>query len=108
MGISHEDSFWIDPCGYRQDASVVEPVNSNTLIAEHLGSCVVEVDVAGTVIWQITGLNRTVDVERLANGNTLIAEQYNGCVIEVDSSGMIVWQKTGLSWPADVSRLDGN
>jgi len=70
MGISHEDSVWIDPCGYRQDASALDPVNNNTLIAEPGRRRVIEFDSTDTIIWQNTILNDPwdADAERLANG----------------------------------------
>jgi len=61
----------------------------NTLITDHLGSRVIEVDSDGTIVWQKTGLDEPFDAERLANGNTLISE-LGGRVIEVDNGGNIV------------------
>ena len=82
---------------------------ATTLITEWYGSRVIEVDNAGNIIWQKSGLNEPFDAERLTNGNTLIAERAGGRVIEVDSAGNIVWQKTDLNGPVKAERLmDGN
>ena len=82
----------------------------NTLIAELYGNRVIEVDSSGMIVWQKTGLNWSVDAERLANGNTLITEYHNHRVIEVDTGGTIVWQYAGgLYGPFDAERLaNGN
>ncbi len=83
---------------------------STTLITDIYDNRVIEVDSAGTIVWEIAGLNLPIDAERLINGNTLIIELGNNSVIEVDPGGTIVWQYTaGLSAPWDVERLaNGN
>lgn len=78
---------------------------ATTLITEWYGSRVIEVDNAGNIIWQLSGLNEPFDAERLDNGNTLIAERAGNRVIEVDNAGNIVWQKTGLNGPVKAERL---
>jgi len=82
----------------------------NTLITEFGNNQTIEVDSAGNIVWQKTGLIVPHDAERLSNGNTLITEVDGDRVIEVDTDGnIIVWQKTGLLGPMDVERLsNGN
>jgi len=70
---------------------------------------VIEVDSAGSIVWEKAGLNMPQDAERLSNGNTLITEYGPQRVIEVDSAGSIVWEYTELSEPMDAERLsNGN
>ncbi len=90
-------------------------IRGNTLITEFggnqtiQGDRVIEVDDAGNIVWEITGLNMPQDAERLSNGNTLITIYGDQLVIEVDDAGTIVWQKTGLTEPMDAERLsNGN
>ena len=90
-------------------------VRGNTLITEFGGNQtrqdgrVIEVDSAGNIVWEKTGLTEPMDAERLSNGNTVIAEFGGDRVIEIDVAGSIVWEKTGLSSPFDVERLsNGN
>ena len=86
--------------------------NGNTLVAEidyynyaNRGR-VIEIEPDGTVVWEISGLNLPMDVERLANGNTLIPCQHGNRVIEVAPDKSIVWEmNTNLRYPADVERL---
>lgn len=83
--------------------------NGNTLIVE--GNRVIEVNSAGTVLWQYSSVNYPYDAERLDNGNTLIADMYNFRVIEVDSSGSLIWQwRVGwpmyIQTPSDVEPLE--
>ena len=86
----------------------------NTLITEFGGNQtrdgrVIEVDSAGSIVWEKAGLNMPQDAERLSNGNTLITEYGPQRVIEVDSAGSIVWEYTNLSEPMDAERLsNGN
>jgi len=81
----------------------------NTLITEFGNNQTIEVDSAGNIVWQKTGLIVPHDAERLSNGNTLITEVDGDRVIEVDTDGNIVWKKTGLLGPMDVERLaNGN
>ncbi len=67
--------------------------NGNTLITEHIGKKVIEVDSAGNEVWNMTGLHVPTDAERLPNNNTLIAECGANRVIEVNSTGTIEWIK---------------
>jgi len=63
---------------------------------------VIEVDRAGNIVWQKTGLWGSFDATRLSNGDTLIA--YEDGVIEVDTGGTIIWERKGA--PAtDVERF---
>jgi hypothetical protein len=87
--------------------------NGNTLIGElnyysptDRGR-VIEIDVSGTILWELSGLNLVTDVERLDNGNTLICEIHSNRVIEVDSAKTIVWKMdSGLWYPTDAERLE--
>ncbi len=83
-----------------------QPECVTTLITEI--DRVIEVDSDGNIVWEVTGLDFPVDVERLENGNTLIVESYEHRVIEVDSFGNIVWEKIFEdNWfPLDAERLD--
>ncbi|EMR75678.1 PQQ-like domain-containing protein, partial [Thermoplasmatales archaeon SCGC AB-540-F20] len=90
-------------------------VGGNTLITEFGGNQtrqdgrVIEVDSAGSIVWEKAGLNMPMDAERLSNGNTLITIYGDQLVIEVDSAGSIVWQKNNLTEPMDAERLsNGN
>ncbi len=47
-------------------------IEGNTLITEFYNNRTIEVDTAGNLVWEKTGLNITHDSERLSNGNTLI------------------------------------
>jgi hypothetical protein len=76
------------------------------LISEYVGSRVILVDTAGTIIWEKTGIVPS-DAEKLENGNTLITDLYS--VIEVNITGAIVWQKMSSNSPIDAERLsNGN
>ena len=88
--------------------------NNNTLITEFGNHTVVEVTLAGEIVWQYGNgtagpgpaqLNCPVDAERLANGNTLITDSKNHRVIEVTTSKGIAWEMTGLNYPWDAERL---
>lgn len=81
-------------------------VQGNTLFVENINKRVLEVDTAGTIVWQKTGLNSPNDAERLANGNTLISEYNLNRIIEIDTSGNIVWEITDIAGPQDVERFD--
>jgi hypothetical protein len=71
---------------------------------------VIEVNSAGVIVWQYTGLSLPLDAERLSNGNTLIVNNLINSVIEVNSGGTTVWEyATGLWSPTDAERLsNGN
>ncbi len=84
-------------------------IDGNILITEARGNRVIEVDISGNIVWQITGLNFPLDAERLYNGNTLITVHADNSVIEVSPACNIVWKKTGLNLPIDAERLpNGN
>jgi len=82
--------------------TAVQLPGGHTLIADSLGSRVIEVDDAtGQIVWsygqfRVSGtgsghLDRPHSAQRLANGNTLICDSENDRVIEVDRSKVIVW-----------------
>ena len=79
------------------------------LISEWEANKIIEVDLDGNEIWNITELNNPQDAERLPNGNTLVTDYASERVLEYNRDGMIVWQKTGLNTPVDAERLtNGN
>ncbi len=84
-------------------------IEGNVLITEFFNNRTIEVDIAGDIVWEKSGLGAPHDAERLSNGNTLITVYGEQIVIEVDSTGDIVWQQTGLNMPMDSERLsNGN
>ncbi len=58
-----------------------------------------EVDAAGKVVWQISGLANVFEAIRLANGNTLVACGTQKRVIEVSPEGKTVWELTASDVP---------
>lgn len=93
----------------KDELSIKSLAGGNLLITEWGNNQTIEVDGAGNIVWQMTGLKSPQDAERLTNGNILITEYGNGSVTEFDSAGSIVWQKTGLVEPTDAERLaNGN
>ena len=107
-------SFGISVNAFNKGELFMELDRGNTLITEFglnetRTNRVIEVDSAGSIVWEKAGLNLPQDAERLSNGNTLITEYGDQRVIEIDSTGSIVWEKTGLSSPFDAERLsNGN
>jgi hypothetical protein len=72
---------------------------------------VTEFDSEGNIIWQITNLSISLDVERLSNGNTLITlhGEDPGKVIEYIPTGEKLWIMPQLGLPTDAERLpNGN
>jgi hypothetical protein len=93
----------------KDELSSISMVEGNVLITEFWNNRTMEVDIAGNLVWEKTGMTLPHDAERLPNGNTLITDYGDQIVIEVDSGGNIVWQKTGLNMPMDAERLsNGN
>jgi|GEM_PF-3770540 len=81
---------------------------TNILIANKGLGDVTEVNWAGQIVWQITGLNQPYRAERLANGDTLIPEYGANRVIEITRSGQIVWSYS-IPLPVAAHRLaNGN
>ncbi len=107
-------SLGISVNAFNKEELFMELDRGNTLITEFglnesRANRVIEVDSAGSIVWEKAGLNLPQDAERLSNGNTLITGYGDQCVIEVDSAGSIVWEKAGLSGPVDAERLsNGN
>jgi hypothetical protein len=66
---------------------------------------VTEVDRAGKVRWEVTGLNYPVDAWVLPGNRVLVAEYSGNRVTERDLKGAVVWQKDGLGMPLNVQRL---
>ena len=93
----------------KKEVSMELMMEGNVLITEFYNNRVIEVDRAGNIVWEKTGLNLPHDSERLPNGNTLITDYGDQIVIEVNSAGDIVWEKTDLNLPMDAERLsNGN
>jgi hypothetical protein len=83
--------------------------NGNTLISATEKSRVIEVNPAGDVTWEMTGISYPNEAYRLASGNTLITDKLGNRVIEVDSSRNMVWSYGNLSGPHNGNRLaNGN
>ncbi len=86
--------------------------NGNTLIADTDNQRVIEVNPAGEIVWQKTGLSWPASASRLSNGNTLITNEFNvndpyhSVIEEVNPAGDDVWTFTGARWPVDAYRLD--
>jgi hypothetical protein len=95
---------------YPNDAELLE--NGHLLITDRNNDRVVEVDLAGEVVWSYSRLTRPHNGDRLSNGDTLIANSEENQVVEVSAAGEIVWsygQGDVLDWPRDADRLaDGN
>ncbi len=99
------------PNGYTISAKAFdEDSYGNTLITDAHDNRVIEVDSAGNIVWELTGLSHPNDAERLDNGNTLIVEcdysLHSGSVTDYTSEGNIAWQYTDLNIPCDAERLD--
>jgi len=78
----------------------------NTLVVQYYIGKVIEVDIFGDIVIEMTGFNGPVDAERLDNGNTLIAEFYANRIIEVNNDGVIV-EELSVCSPLDTERLTG-
>ncbi len=84
-----------------------------TLVVEQYNSArgpgrVFELDAAGKVLWQITGLQFPLDAQYLPGDHVLIAEQNFNRVTERDLKGAILWQKQ-VQQPLRCQRLpNGN
>ncbi|MBD3186869.1 PQQ-binding-like beta-propeller repeat protein, partial [Candidatus Bathyarchaeota archaeon] len=67
--------------------------NDNPVNPENPVQRVIEVDPAGNIVWEITGLAQPHEVQELPNGNLLIADTYFDRVIEVDyDTKDILWE----------------
>lgn len=88
-------------------AAAEAPGDTDTLIAEASAGRVIQVNMAGDVIWEYSGLNNPWRAKRLPNSNTLIVERDGNRVLEVNLNGNVVWEyTTGLTEPFSASRLD--
>ena len=58
-----------------------------------------EVDPAGKLVWEVTGLANVFEALRLENGNTLVACGTQKRVIEVTREGKVVWELTAQDVP---------
>jgi hypothetical protein len=77
----------------------------NTLVSEHLGFKVTEVDPYGNLLWSYSNSNYAFDAEYLPNGNILYV-YYMG-LVEFDENQNIIWSyDTYPLQPVDVERLD--
>lgn len=90
--------------------------NGNILAAHEGEGAVREVDVAGKLVWEYTGVENAGDAQRLKNGNTLISCGTQKRVIEVTPHKQIAWQFTAadapelnLTWVSSIQQLpNGN
>ncbi len=62
---------------------------------------VIEVNPKGKVVYELKGLNRPSDADRLPNGHTLVAQR--GEVAEYDAKGKKVWSRK-VPMPGEVNR----
>src|SRR5207244_13520563 len=90
--------------------------NGNSLAAHDGEGAVREVDPAGKVVWDYTGVENAGDARRLPNGNTLISCGTQKRVIEVTPDGKIAWEfraedapELNITWVSSIQRLpNGN
>jgi hypothetical protein len=98
--------------------------NDDTLITDSLNNRIVEVSMAGNVVFEYSTSNRPGSVAnpnptravRLRDGNTLISDQFNQQVIEINRHKDIVFTQgtigvagdgeTGLNGPYDAKVID--
>jgi len=82
----------------------------NTLITEHQGEKVTEVDGSGTIVWQKPIPGRINDAERMPSGNTLIIYGTPGqlnTIAEMDTGGSLLWSLSGYNAATDIEYLNG-
>ncbi len=91
-------------CGAALILILVGAAQGNVLVAEYSANQVTEYNHNGVIVWQITGLSGTRDVDMMPNGNVLITE-WSGRVAEWTTAGAIVWQITGLNQPYAAERV---
>jgi HEAT repeat protein len=77
-----------------------------TLMVQTQNNQVAELDPAGKVRWQLTGLAGPQDAEVLPGDRVLVAETAGGRVTERNLRGDVLWQKA-VVWPVGVQRLPG-
>jgi hypothetical protein len=90
--------------------------NGNILAAHEGEGAVREVDSAGRVVWEYTGVENAGDAQRLENGNTLISCGTQKRVIEVTPDKKIVWEfgasdapELNITWVSSIQQLkNGN
>ncbi len=79
------------------------------LYTDRTAGRVVELDAAGAVVREASGLNGPTDAERLADGTFVVLENGQGRVVAIDPSGTTRVLASGLSNPYDVDVLpDGH
>src|SRR5579862_581511 len=84
---------------HRQVRHVHRLANGHVLAAMEAEGAAREVDHAGKVVWEFTGLDGTFEALRLPNGNTLIAAGTQRRVVEVTPAGKIAWELTAKDLP---------
>jgi hypothetical protein len=90
--------------------------NGNILAAHEGEGAVREVDPAGGVVWEYTGVENAGDARRLSNGHTLISCGTQKRVIEVTPDRKIAWQfsandapELNITWVSSIEPLkNGN
>jgi len=100
------NSIWQFDIGLDYPFDVERLSNGNTLIADKENERVIEINTAGTIVWEVSSMlvefnapysADPYDADRLDNGNTLISgggSSPSGYVIEVNPAGTIV----GVFW----------
>jgi hypothetical protein len=79
--------------------------DGHTLITLQNSQKVVEVDSAGKVVWEISGVGQAFSAERLENGNTLVSAIGHNKVREFDRAGRVVWERGAFANPYTAQRL---
>jgi hypothetical protein len=85
---------------HQQLRTIHRLANGNVLAAIEAEGAAREVDPAGKVVWEKTGLANVFEALRLQNGNTLVACGTQKRVIEVTPAGKVVWELTAQDVPA--------
>jgi outer membrane protein assembly factor BamB len=84
---------------HQQLRNIHRLANGHILAAIEAEGAARELDAAGKVVWETTGLANVFEALRLANGNTLVACGTQKRIIEVAADGKIVWELTAKDVP---------
>ena len=103
--------------GYHLQVRNIHKLANGNILAAHEGEGAVrEVDLAGQVVWEYTGVDNAGDAQRLPNGNTLISCGTQKRIIEVTPDKKIAWEfsagdapELNLTWVSSIQQLkNGN
>lgn len=83
-------SFVVGPLGNLFGAIDILP-NGNVLVPLFQENRVVEFDMDGKQVGNLTGVQLPTGAQRLPNGNTLISSMNTRRIVELDASGRVVW-----------------